>query len=185
MRTAIRAAVRDKFLAHDVTTAISLPRVRKPFAAMKIADTDQLGKVLQAAQNGDGWFAAYVAVCAFAGLRRGEACALQVGDIDFLRKELRVSRQVQWTDDGRMEIRGPKYGSERTVFIPDGLVTMLSEHVRLYLSGDDPKRWLFPGYLDPTAPLRAARAGRAWRSRGQRPRSHTPCTICGTSTRAV
>jgi hypothetical protein len=41
-----------------------------------------------------------------------------------------------------MEIQGPKYGSERTVYIPDQLVTMLSEHVRLFLSGDDPDRWL-------------------------------------------
>ena len=31
-----------------------------------------------------------IAVCAFAGLRRGEASALRVGDIDFLRKEIRV-----------------------------------------------------------------------------------------------
>ena len=68
------------------------------------------------------WMAIVIALCSFAGLRRVEVCALQVGDVDFLRRELRVERQVQWTDDGRMEIRGPKYGSERTVYISDGLV---------------------------------------------------------------
>jgi hypothetical protein len=31
-----------------------------------------------------------------------------------------VRRQVQWTDAGKMEIRGPMYGSERTVYIPEG-----------------------------------------------------------------
>jgi integrase len=97
-------------------------------------------------RNASEWFEAYVAICAFAGLRRGEACALRVVDVDFLRKELHVERQVQWTDDGRMEIRGPQYGSERTVFVPDGLLTILAEHVRLYRGGDDPERWLFPGY---------------------------------------
>ena len=47
------------------------------------------------------WFSAYIAVCAFAGLRRGEASALRVPNVDFLRKEILVSRQVQWADDGR------------------------------------------------------------------------------------
>lgn len=40
------------------------------------------------------------AVCAFAGLRRGEASALRVSDVDFPCKEIHVLRQVQWTDDG-------------------------------------------------------------------------------------
>ena len=35
-------------------------------------------------------FAAFIAVCAFAGLRRGEASALKVGDSDFLRKQIRM-----------------------------------------------------------------------------------------------
>jgi integrase len=75
-----------------------------------------------------------------------------------------VSRQVQWTDDGRMEIRGPKYGSERTVFVPDGLLNIIAEYIRLYRKGDAPEGWLFPGYLDPAAPAHSARVNRAWRS---------------------
>jgi integrase len=110
-----------------------------------------------------GWFAAYVAVCAIARIRRGEASALQVGDISFLRKELHVTRQVQWTD-GRMEIRAPKYSSERTVFIPDRLLTILSEYIRQYVPGDDPDRWLFPRTMDPTKPVHAATVGRALRT---------------------
>jgi hypothetical protein len=51
-----------------------------------------------------------------------------VGDIDFIRREIHVQRQVQWTDDGQMEIRRPKYGSERTVYAPEGLVTSPLEH---------------------------------------------------------
>jgi hypothetical protein len=52
-----------------------------------------------------------------------------------------------------MEIRGPKYGSERTVYIPGQLVTMLSELVRLILSGDDPQRRLFPGRMNEDLPV--------------------------------
>jgi integrase len=125
---------------------------------MSIPTMEEAGNAIQ---NSEGWFTAYIAVCFIAGLRRGEASALQVGDVDFLRKELRVERQVQWTDDGGMEIRGPKYGSERTVFIPERLVTMIAEHIRLYRPGDDPKRWLFPGTMNPSLPMHSATVGRA------------------------
>ncbi|HEY2447436.1 MAG TPA: site-specific integrase [Mycobacterium sp.] len=111
----------------------------------------------------DDQFAAFIAVCAFAGLRRGETSALRVSDVDFLRKEIQVARQVQWTADGEMEIRPPKYASERTVYIPDRLVTLLAEHVRRYRRGDDPDRWLFPGSRDAQLPAHAATVARSWR----------------------
>lgn len=60
-----------------------------------------------------------MAVAAFAGLRLGEAATLQAGDFDFLRRTLRVTRQVQRAGGGEVEIRPPKYGSERTV-LPAG-----------------------------------------------------------------
>lgn len=162
VRSVIRAAVRDRFMARDVTDRVRIPRQRKAEAAMRIPSSSEVGSVIRAA---DGWVAALIAVCAFAGLRRGEACALQVGDVDFLRKELHVERQVQWTDDGRMELRGPKYGSERTVYISDGLTKLLAEHVRVHRSDDDaPTRWMFPGYLDQSVPAHSARVNRAWRS---------------------
>ena len=56
-------------------------------------------------------FRAYVALCAFAGLRKAEAAAVQVGDIDFLRRQLTISRQLQ-RDGSGYAIRPPKYGSE-------------------------------------------------------------------------
>ena len=154
VRNVIRAAVRDRVMGRDVTDRTKLPRPRKASAAMSIPTALEVGAAVRATGDIEPWYGAFIAVCAFAGLRRGEASALRVGDIDFLRKEIRVVRQVQWTDDGQMEIRGPKYGSERTIFIPDGLVTVLSEHVRLYRPGDDPDRWLFTGRGAPTSPTR-------------------------------
>lgn len=159
-RTVIRAAVRDRFMARDITVKIRLPRQRKASAAMQIPTVQEIGALLDTKQ----WIGVYVAVCAFAGLRRGEVSALQVGDVDFLRRELHIRRQVQWTDDGKMELRPPKYASERTVFIPEGLARMMSEHVARRRPGDDPERWLFPGTLDDTLPAHAATVGRAWRA---------------------
>jgi integrase len=55
-----------------------------------------------------------------------------------------VSRQVQRGEGGTVEIRLPKYGSERVVPIPDELLTVLSAHIELGHRGD----WLFAGPLD-------------------------------------
>ncbi|MGO8853694.1 MAG: tyrosine-type recombinase/integrase [Mycobacterium sp.] len=160
VRNVIRAAVRDRSTPRDVTDRVRLPRQRKASSAMAIPASDQVGAVMRAA---DDQFAAFIAVCAFAGLRRGEASALRVSDVDFLRKEIRVAQQVQWTADGEMEIRPPKYASERTVYIPDRLVTLLAEYVRRYRPGDDPDRWLFPGSRDAQLPAHAATVARSWR----------------------
>ena len=59
----------------------------------------------------DESFQPFLGLCAFAGLRLGEAAAVQVGDVDFLRRTLKVSRQVQRGGGPNVEIRPPKYGS--------------------------------------------------------------------------
>ncbi|MGH3446486.1 MAG: tyrosine-type recombinase/integrase, partial [Nocardioidaceae bacterium] len=70
------------------------------------------------------------------------AAAVQVGDIDFMRRQLTVSRQLQ-RDGSDYAIRPPKYGSERVVYLPDELATILSEHVATHLDDADPTVWLF------------------------------------------
>ncbi len=162
VHAAIRVAAtgRPRLLAEDVCLGVKLPPVRKASSAMDIPTSADVGKIIEAANES---FAVFVAVSAFAGTRRGETSAVRVSDCDFLRKELRVERQVQWTEDGRMEIRPPKYGSERTIYVPDGLVTILAEYVRMHRPGDDPDRYLFPGSRDDTLPAHAATVGRSWR----------------------
>lgn len=129
-------------LAHDVTANTKLPRQRKASAAMSIPTPAEVGKLLGGA---DSQFVAFIGLCAFGGLRLGEAAALQVGDVDFLKREIHVECQVQRANGKQVEIRPPKYGSERTVYAPDELIETISEHVRLFRPGDDAERWLFPG----------------------------------------
>jgi integrase len=161
IRTVIRAAVADRHMPRDITDRVRLPRTRRASAAMRIPTAQQVGAVIGAA---DPELAALIAVCAFAGLRLGEASALKVSDVDFLRRELHVRRQVQWPGDGTAEIRAPKYGSERTVYTPDGLLSVLAEHVRRFSPGDDPDRWLFPNGRDNTLPMHAAMVAYQWRT---------------------
>jgi integrase len=140
VRAVLRAAVRDRVIAADPSDGITLPRVRRPEAAMILPAAAQVRALLDAAPEKWG---AFVAVCAFAGLRLGEAAALQVGDIDFLRRTMSVSRQVQRGPKGGAEIRAPKYGSERTIYLAEGLAGILAAHVAAHCLGEDPGRYLF------------------------------------------
>jgi integrase len=129
VRAVLRGAVADKLMASDPSVGVALPRRRRAAAAMTLPTAAQVGVVLQTA---DDAFRPFVALCAFAGLRLGEAAALQVGDIDFLRRTLTVTRQVQRGGRSRVELRPPKYGSERVVFLAPGLVDLLAAHVAAF-----------------------------------------------------
>ncbi len=60
-------------------------------------------------------------MCAFAGLRLGEAAGVLLGDVDFLRRTLTVERQIQGQVNSSTAETSPKYESAR--------VTLLSQHV--------------------------------------------------------
>ena len=92
---------------------------------MKILTAEQVHAVLEA--SGD--FRAFVEVCVFAGLRLGEAAGLQLGDVNFLGRTISVRRQVQGSTNKAATLMPPKYGSERTIFVPGELTVALSAHV--------------------------------------------------------
>lgn len=154
VRSVFRAAIRDDLIVIDPTEKVRLPRQRKREATMRIPSPDEVGRLLRAA---DSRFVAYVAVCAFAGLRLGEAAALRFEDVDFLRRQLHVRRQVQRATGGRVEIRLPKYNSERDVPLPDQLLEILAAHVELGHRGE----WLFAGAEDD--PPHQNTIGHRWR----------------------
>ena len=106
-------------------------------------------------------FRAYVALAAFAGLRLGEAAGLQAADIDFLGRQLDVRRQVQRGGKGRVEVRAPKYGSERTVFLAGSLVELLARHVERQRPVGEASRWMFLGEGD--LPPHQNTVGYRWR----------------------
>ncbi|UYG15641.1 site-specific integrase [Brachybacterium huguangmaarense] len=123
---ALRGAVRDKRIAVDPSEGVKLPRRRRADQAMQIPTTEQVRAALDAAPKE---YRALVAVCAFAGLRLGEAAGLQLADIDFLRRTLRVQRQIQGANVKTAKVVPPKAGSERTIAIPKALADELAAHV--------------------------------------------------------
>jgi integrase len=158
VRGVIRAALQDRLLTRDVTAAIKLPRLRKASAAQSIPLPEEVGRLIA---DCDPHFAAFVSICAFAGLRLGEAAALRASDVDFLRREIRISRQVQRAKGKQVELRAPKYGSERVVYAADELIATIGEHIRLQVPHGEPDRWLFPG--EGEHPLHQNSVGYLWR----------------------
>jgi integrase len=151
VRSVLRGAVADRVIPVDPSIGVALPRRRRREAAMTLPSAADVKRLLDSA---DIALRAFVGLCAFAGLRPSEAAGVQVGDIDFLRGTLSVSRQVQRSAGG-FEIRAPKYGSERKVFLAPSLVSMLSEHLADSIpEGEQPRptRWLFTGQADGPPP---------------------------------
>ena len=127
VRAVLRAAVADRVIASDPSAGVRLPRVpRRDSSAWTLPTSKQVRALLKDAPDG---FGAGIGLAAFAGLRSSEIAGVQVGDIDFLRGILHVRRQVQRGEGTVVEIRPPKYGSQRDVAIPAGLVSMLSSSV--------------------------------------------------------
>jgi len=158
VRSVFRAAVGDRLIAVDPCAGVALPARRRAEAAMVLPTSQQVGALMAAAEPD---FAPFIALGVFAGLRLGEAAALQVGDVAFLRRTLRVERQVQRASAGKVEVRAPKYGSERTVYLADDLVAMLAELVARRGIKGDPAAWLFVG--EGNDPPHQNTVGHRWR----------------------
>ncbi|WP_229051469.1 site-specific integrase [Aeromicrobium sp. Leaf350] len=126
VRSVFRAAVRDRVIGQDPTDGIRLPRRRRSDAAMSIPTPEEVGTLVAVANDEVRTF---IALCAFTGLRLGEAAAVQLGDIDFTNATLAVTRQVQRLGGPDLDIRPPKYGSERVVHLAPGMVDLLTRHV--------------------------------------------------------
>lgn len=139
IRSAFKGAVADRIIPMDPSDNIKLPRERRSEAAMTVPTTSQVAAALGASPQS---FRAYIGVCAFAGLRLGEASGLQLGDIDFLRRTLTINRQVQGENRKNAEVVVPKHGSERVVYIPARLTEMIARHIEeVGVYGDE--EWLF------------------------------------------
>jgi integrase len=130
VRTVLNAAIRDKKISEDPFVGVKLPKARKLAAAMEIPTPEEVGQLLAVA---DQKRTVMIWLAAFAGLRVGEVCAVQVGDIGFPFRTLKVRRQRQ-----RREVRLPKSKSERTINLPDALVDLLKSYTATL-----PDVWLF------------------------------------------
>jgi integrase len=66
--------VRDRLIVENPATGVSIPKRRRREVAMAVPTLEQVRRALDAAPRE---FRLFLAVCAFAGLRLGEAAGLQ------------------------------------------------------------------------------------------------------------
>jgi hypothetical protein len=78
---------------------------------MRILAPEQAARLIHAAEDE---FSIFLALMVFARLHDGEACAVQVGDIDWIGRKLNIVRQIQYLGAAGIEIKPPKDESARS-----------------------------------------------------------------------
>ncbi len=124
----MKAAVRDRKLAANPCDGTRLPKVQR---SRVVPPTTEQVLTLTAAMP--ACLRALVTFGAGSGLRQGEALAVTVDRLDFLRRTVTVDRQLV-TLPGRAPYLGPPKtaASVRTVPLPNVVVEVLAEHLRAF-----------------------------------------------------
>lgn len=131
VKAVFRSAVENRLIpTTPCLSSIKLPKPKKT----KI-DPLTIEQVTALAEAMTPRYRTAVVLQAAAGLRVSELLGLQVRDIDFLRKTLRVERQLLRDGGSFGPPKTPE--SERVIPLPVDVIPILSEHIRLYPPNDD------------------------------------------------
>jgi len=121
LRSMFKAAVDDRVIASSPCV-----RVKLPSSTTKTLTIPAVGTVLAIGEQLPARWRAVVYVAAGLGLRPGEVFGLEVADVDFLRRTVRVERQL---DDRGQLVPLKTEASYRTVPLPDVVAVELSRHL--------------------------------------------------------
>ena len=127
-----RAAVEDRVIAQSPCRGVKLPKAERrqvePLAVEVVqAITDAMPDK----------YRALVTLAAGTGLRQGEAFGLTVDRVDFLRRTVKVDRQLVLLPGAGPEHAPPKtQASYRTVPLPAVVVDALAAHLAAYPAGE-------------------------------------------------
>ena len=131
VQAVLSAAVDDQLIARNPCKASSVSRPRKRSPKIDPWPRERIAPLRAALP---GRYAVVVPIGAGLGLRQGEIFGLAVEDIDFLRREVTIRRQVAIADS-RLVFAPPKYNKERVVplapAVGDALAAHLSRHPAL------------------------------------------------------
>lgn len=112
-----------------------------------------------------GRYRALIFAGAGTGLRLGELLGMTLDRVDFLRRSLRVDRQLQTVVGAPPHFAPPKTAaSVRTIAVPSVVLEELTAHLRAFGPGLDGLIFTTEG----GGPIRRNHAGRIWRSAAKR-----------------
>lgn len=133
LATIFRAAAEDQIIPESPCRRIQLPRVERS-RVVPLSTADVTSLIAAAPKH---WSAALV-LAAGAGLRQGEVLGLTLDRVDFLRRHVRVDRQLRTPEKGSPVFGPPKTeASNRTVPLPDFVLDALAEHQRYWPAQPD------------------------------------------------
>lgn len=153
------AARRDRLIHDSPTDGVTLPRAEHNGAALVPLSVEQVQAI---ADNVPGHYRSLVLTSAGLGLRQGEACGLTVDRVDFLRRQVRIDRQLI-SPSGPGPVRfGPTKtpSSNRVIPLPDSVGEALAVHLERFGAGPD--GLVFTSATG--APLRRSVWGKAYKS---------------------
>lgn len=122
----IQQAIIEEYVYKDITIGLSLPKKEKPD---KRALTDAEKALIQKADLNQKE-RAFVDLLYYTGVRRGEALALMVSDIDFVNKTVKISKNLVMKE-GVSEIKSsPKTeAGNREIPMPEQLFSSLTNYI--------------------------------------------------------
>lgn len=128
----LNAAVDDQIIDRSPATGARLPRQAKH--QVEPPTVEQVTSLIDAMPER---YRALVVLAAGTGLRQGECFGLTVDRVDFLRRTVRVDRQLVLTE-GPPQFGPPKtQASVRTVPLPDVVASALAAHLERWPAGTD------------------------------------------------
>lgn len=129
----MRAAVDDRVIVRNPCSKIKLPTIEKSVVVpLEVAQVDGLRGAMPER------YRAVVTLAAGTGLRVSECLGLSVDRVDFLRRTIRVDRQLVMLGGGAPTFGPPKTAaSVRTVPLPAVVGGALAAHLRAFPEGDD------------------------------------------------
>jgi integrase len=113
-------AVRDRMLATNPARGVKLPK--RPPQRHVYLTADQLDRLA----NEAGRYRSLVLLLGVGGLRWGEAAALRVSDVDFLRRRVELTRNAVAVS-GTTVVGTLKGGKDRTVALPAFVIDAIAE----------------------------------------------------------
>jgi integrase len=152
-----KAATRDRLIARTPCDGITLPKADRDHKVVPL----ELDQVVAVAELVPDRYRAAVLLAAGTGLRQGEVLGLTVDRVDFLRRQVKVDRQmVTPPGPGEPDFGPPKTkASYRTVPLPDATGLELARHLREFPPGEDGLIFTAPN----GRPMRRQRMADAWR----------------------
>ena len=120
-------AVEGGFLRHNPAWRTYRYAGRK--TEKKIADAETVGKIISALEDESIKYETYFKLVIATGMRRGECCALQWGDIDWEQRSIHIRRNAVKVTDEEIFTKAPKTVSgDRYVYFSLEMESLLREY---------------------------------------------------------